>query len=111
MINGPDYSHGGEFVDWGDVPLNEHFVPLIEIARANMGQDVELFRWSREDPVVAEIERMWGKQRDAIKRHVGALSGLKMITTSRMHKDFGVMIAYVRFNRTRPVVVRDEVAS
>lgn len=110
-LNGPDYSHGGEFIDWGDAPLDERFLPLIGLARRNMGQDVELERWSKEDPVVAQIVRDWGKQQDAVRRHVGALSGLKMVVASRMHKDLGVMIGYVRFNRTRPVVVRDEAAS
>jgi hypothetical protein len=108
MTNGPDYTHGGEFVDWGDVPLDERFVPQIELARRNIGTDVELMRWSPDDPVLPEIERMWGKQRDAVRRHVGPLTGMKLTTTSRTHKDLGMKIAYVRFNRTRLAVARDE---
>lgn len=27
-MNGPDYNHSGEFIDWGDVPLDDRFAPL-----------------------------------------------------------------------------------
>lgn len=106
---GPDFSHAGEFIDWGDESgaLEERFVPFIDIARANIGQDVELVRWSPDDSIVKQYEQWWARQGRAIKRHVGPVAGLKVTTRSRMHKDLGVKIAYVRFNRTRPVAVRE----
>lgn len=104
---GPDFSHSGEFVEWGDETntLDERFVPFVEVARLNIGQDVEMVRWSPDDPIVKQYEQWWARQGRAIKRHVGPLGGLKVTTRSRMHKDLGVKIAYVRFNRTRPSIV------
>ena len=110
---GPDFTHGGEFVDWGDEAgaLDERFVPLIEVARLNIGQDVELVRWTPDDPLVKQYEQWWARQGRAIKRHVGPVAGLKVTTRSRLHRDLGVKVAYVRFNRQRPAIVRDEAAS
>jgi hypothetical protein len=104
---GPDFSHGGEFIDWGDEnnTLEERFTPHIERARQNIGQNVELVRWSPDDPLAKKYEEWWARQGRAIKRHVGPMAALKVTTRSRMHKDLGVKIAYVRFNRTRPVAV------
>ena len=102
--NGPDFSHAGEFIDWGDEAgaLDERFLPFIERARANIGQDVELARWSPDDILVTKYEQWWARQGRAIRRHVGPVTGIKVTTRSRMNKDLGVKIAYVRFNRTRP---------
>jgi hypothetical protein len=110
---GPDFTHGGEFVDWGDEgnALDEHFPALIEIASNHIGTDVELVRWSPDDPAATELGRWWAKQGHAVRRHVGPVAGLKVTTRSRTHRDLGVKIGYVRFNRTRPQIVRDEVAS
>jgi hypothetical protein len=109
-LSGPDFTHGGEFVAWGDEgsALDEHFPNLIEIAAAHIGTDVELVRWSPDDPIADKIGAWWAKQGHAVRRHVGPTTGIKVTTRSRMHRDLGVKIGYVRFNRTRPQVVRDE---
>ena len=91
--------------------LNEHFPPLIDLARLNIGQDVELVRWSPDDPVADQFARWWVKQGRAIRKHVGPLAGMKITARSRMHAELGVKIGYVRFNRVRPAIVRDEAAS
>lgn len=103
MTHGPDYSHAGEFIDWGNegATLDEQHVARIELALANIGQDVELMRWSPEDEVVKEIERNWVAQSSAIRRHIGPLVGMRVTLRSKMHKQLGVKIAYVRFNRKR----------
>ena len=108
--SGPDFAHGGEFVEWGEESssLDEHFPPFIEVARNHIGTDVELVRWSPDDPVAVQITRWWAKQGHAVRRHVGPTPGIKVTTRSRMYRDLGVKIGYVRFNRTRPQVVRDE---
>ena len=106
MANGPDFSHGGEFIEWGDDALDEHFPPQIELARLNIGTDVELVRWSPEDEVAPQIARWWVKQGAAIRRHVGPMAGLKVTARSRKHPDLGVKIGYIRFNRTRPQAVK-----
>ena len=111
--SGPDFSHGGEFIQWDDEAsaLDEHFPPLIDIAAHNIGADVELVRWSPDDAVADKVAAWWIKQRAAIRRHIGSVPGVKVTTRSRMHQDLGVKIGYVRFNRTRPQVVRDEVVA
>jgi hypothetical protein len=113
MSNGPDFSHGGEFVQWDNESnaLDERFPALIELARLNIGVDVELVRWSPDDPLASQYAQWWARQGNAIRRHVGPLAGLKVTARSRVQRTLGMKIAYVRFNRTRPVVVRDEVAS
>ena len=113
MSNGPDFTHGGEFVDWGNESstLDEHFPALIELARININVDVELVRWSPDDPLAAQYASWWARQGNAIRRYVGPLQGMKVVARSRVQRDIGAKIGYVRFNRTRPVVVRDEVAS
>ncbi len=110
---GPDFTHGGEFVEWGNESntLDEHFPALIELARSNINVDVELVRWSPDDPLAAQYATWWARQGNAIRRHVGPLIGMKVVTRSRVQRDSGMKIAYVRFNRTRPVVVHAEVAS
>jgi hypothetical protein len=114
-MSGPDFTHGGQFVDWGDDAntLDDRFVPFVELARLNIGTDVELVRWSPDDPLVRQFEQWWARQGRAIRRHVGPVAGVKVTTRSRLHRDHGVKIAYVRFNRVRPSIVagRDEVAS
>jgi hypothetical protein len=111
-MSGPDFTHGGEFVDWPDrTELDEHFPQSIEVARLNPGIDVELVRWDQADPIVAEIGRWWVKQRTAIRRHVGSVPGLKVTIRSRRHTESDAMVGYVRFNRTRPTAVPTEVAS
>jgi hypothetical protein len=112
-FSGPDFTHGGEFVDWGDEnkALDEHFPKLIDVAAEHIGTDVELVRWSPDDPVADKIARWWGNQGRAVRRHVGPVAGIKVVTRSRLHPDLGVKIGYVRFNRTRPAVVRDEGAA
>jgi hypothetical protein len=109
--DGPDFSHGGEFIDWGDDnrAIDEHFPALIDIARLNIGTDVELVRWSPDSPIASQLTRWWARQGHAIRRQVGPLVGMKVTTRSRMNRDLGVKIGYVRFNRTRPAVV--EIAS
>jgi hypothetical protein len=112
MSNQPDFTHGGEFIEWpDDANLDEHFPPLIDLARLNIGEDVELVRWSPDDALADQYARWWAKQGRAIRRHVGPLTGMKVTARSRMHTDLGVKIAYVRFNRTRPAVIRVEEAS
>jgi hypothetical protein len=104
-MNGPDYSHSGEMIAWpDDAEMDERFSAVINLARAAIGTDFELFRWDPEDPVVAEIERMWVQQRAAIRRYVGPLEGMRVTTTVRMHKELGLKLAYVRFNRKRLAV-------
>jgi hypothetical protein len=103
---GPDFTHGGQFIDWPDrTELDPHFPPHVEVARLNPGIDVELVRWSPDDPIAPQIQGWWVKQRTAIRRHVGPTPGLKATIRSRRHSETGEMIGYVRFNRTRPVAV------
>lgn len=107
MADQPDFSHGGEFVDWGEqtATIDERFVPLVEVARNNIGQDVELVRWSPDQATAAEFADWWAKQRRAIVAHVGPLNGLRVTPSRRMHKRIGMQICYVRFNRKRPTIV------
>jgi hypothetical protein len=104
-MSGPDFSHGGEFIEWPDrTELDEHFPAHIDIARLNPAIDVELVRWSPDDPIAAQVQQWWVKQRTAIRRHVGPTPGLKVTIRSRRHAESGAMVGYVRFNRTRPIV-------
>jgi hypothetical protein len=107
---GPDFSHGGEFVEFPDeAPLDERFPAWVDLARENLGRNVELARWPHDpnDERIRATERWWQAQIGAIKRHVGPLDGLKLTVGARQHKTLGKKIARVRFNRTRPVIVRD----
>ena len=112
MPNQPDFTHGGEFVIWPDeAELDERFPGLLDLARLNIGHSVEMVRWSPDDPLADQFARWWTSQARAARHHVGPLTGMKMTIRSRMHREWGVKIGYVRFNRVRPAVVRDEVAS
>lgn len=106
MSDTPDFSHGGEFVDWGErSELDEHFPDLIAIAMANIGMDVELARWSKDQPLADKFEEWWTLQRAAIRRHVGTINGRKVTIGRRTRKLDGAVICYVRVNRTRPSAV------
>lgn len=105
MTNAPDFTHAGEFIDWGENPtLDERFVPLIEIARNNIGQDVELARWSPDEVLAPVFADWWATQRRAIVAYVGSVVGLRVTPSRRTHKREGVAICYVRFNRKRMAV-------
>lgn len=113
QTHGPDFTHGGEFVDWGGEgsTIDEHFPPLIDVAGRNIATDVELVRWSPDDPAAPQIARWWAKQGHAIRRYVGPKPGIKVTTRSRVHTDLGVKIGYVRFNRTRLAVLPESTAA
>lgn len=106
---GPDFSHGGEFIEWSDrTELDEHFPPWIERARENLNVDVELVRWPADpnDPVVRGWHVWWQKQRKAVVAYVGPHPGFRLTVRARTDKELGVVKGYVRFDRKRPVAVK-----
>ena len=100
-MTGPDFTHHGELFGFDATQLDGRFERVIEIARSNVGENVELFRYSAEQPDAPQVERWWNQQRRLIRRHVGALDTLSLIVSCRTDKTIGVRRAYVRFNRKR----------
>lgn len=108
--NGPDLSHCGKPLIWSDqLPPEEDFVAAVGNAHGELGVEIELCRWSVDDPIAAEYAKWWERQRSALRRHIGTNYGgeVKATLARRTDKGDGFVKCYVRFNRIRPSAVRE----
>ena len=105
MSTGPDFTHCGRPVDWTDAaPLDDRFPAALELAYSQRGVDIELARWSPEDPLAKTYEGWWTGQRGAIRRFdatVARPADTRLTISRRTDKGDGVAKCYVRVDRKR----------
>ena len=103
MSQGPDFSRCGQPVDWADqADVDERFAEAVEAALATLNVDIELVRWSPEDPLHKEYVSWWNVQRLALRRDIARrhIDGIKPTIRRRIDVD-GIAKCYLRFDRQR----------
>jgi len=103
ITKGPDFTHCGQPVDWADqAEIDARFGQAIEAALHTLNVDIELVRWSPDDPIQAEYLNWWNIQARALRREIAArkLDGVKVTIRRRTDSD-GITKCYLRFDRTR----------
>lgn len=103
MSTGPDFSRCGQPVDWADqAEVDERFNAAVDAALAALNVDIELVRWSPDDPIAAEYVAWWNIQARALRREIASrdLAGIKATIRRRTDAD-GVTKCYLRFDRHR----------
>jgi len=106
-MSGPDFTHCGQPVEWTDAaPIDDRFPAVLALAYAQPGVDIELCRWSPDEPVATAYVEWWNGQRGAIRRHLaaegGSPVGTKLVVSRRTDKGDGLAKCYVRVDRVRP---------
>lgn len=103
MATGPYFSRCGQPVDWADqAEVDERFGTAVDAALAALNVDIELVRWSPDDPIAAEYVSWWNIQARALRREIAGrgLDGVKPTIRRRTDAD-GVTKCYLRFDRQR----------
>lgn len=104
-MNGPDFTYCGHPVEWTDAaPIDERFPGALALAYAQRGVDIELCRWSPDDPIVGEYTTWWNGQRMAIRRHETSNPppvDCRLVISRRTDKGDGLTKCYVRVDRKR----------
>lgn len=108
-MSGPDFTRCGSPVEWTDAAtIDERFPSALALAHAQLGVDIELCRWSPDDPLAASFADWWTSQRGAIRRHLaaegGTPRGTRLVVSRRTDKGDGLAKCYVRVDRVRPKV-------
>lgn len=107
ITKGPDFTRCGQPVDWADqATIDERFGQAIEAALHTLNVDIELVRWSPDDPIQAEYLNWWTIQQRALRREIAGrhLDAVKVTIRRRTDSD-GITKCYLRFDRTRTVAV------
>lgn len=103
ITKGPDFTRCGQPVDWADqAEVDERFAAAVEAALAALNVDIELVRWSPEDPLNGEYITWWNIQARALRRDIAGrhLDGVKPTIRRRTDAD-GIAKCYLRFDRQR----------
>ena len=108
-MNGPDFANLGKPVEWGDAaPIDERLAGAVEVARLNVGIDIELCRWSPDDPLADRFVSWWNHQRAAIRRHLTSTAldaNSRLVVSRRTDRSDGIVKCYLRVDRKRPRLV------
>lgn len=102
---GPDFARCGRPVDWTDAaPLDDRFPAAIDLAYAQRGVDIELCRWSPDDPLTEAYASWWTGQRAAIRRYNATTerpADTTLVIQRRTDRGDGQAKCYVRVDRKR----------
>lgn len=103
IAKGPDFTRCGQPVDWADqAEVDQRFAAAVEAALSALNVDIELVRWSPDDPIQAEYVTWWNVQARALRREITArhLDGIKVTIRRRTDSD-GITKCYLRCDRVR----------
>ena len=97
---GPDLTHCGQVIEWQDrVTLDPKFIEAAAVALTHLEFEVELARWSPDDPIVSSIVAWWNGQRSMLRRHLAVQlhdSEMTFVVHRRTDQGDGMMKGYVR---------------
>ena len=99
ISTGPDLTRCGQILEWADrATLDQRFRDAAAQAIEMMEFDIELCRWSADDPIAGQYVGWWNNQRAMLRRYLrNTLDGnIEFVVHRRTDTGDGYVKGYVR---------------